>query len=253
VKKIGLLIALTVISFYTQAQSFEVGFRYLGISNWFFNGNVSNGNSYVVENYQGVYSYAYGLQLAYNFTDHTGIETDIMLAKLSQTYNGSFNTNGVLPEGPQYKEDEEFNSNVAAKITQIPIFFRYLYGNGQYMAIGPEIGIVTDANYSITYTGAPPNSPSTANYDVANYFASTYIAGVISFGNNIRLSHQLFFNINLRVSYDFSDLKGVDAVGQNLNGDLYSGSSPFYSGYKATHAASASFGLALIYRFGHDF
>jgi len=251
VKKIILPIALLVLSVCTYAQSFEIGVRYLAVSNWFFNSNVSNSNNDGVENYQGVYSYSYGAQLAYNFSDHTGLEADVMLGTLSQNYNGNFSANGVMPSGTVYKQNEEFNSESTVKVTQIPVFFRYLYGNGSYVAIGPEVGLITDANFNITYTGGPISS---SQYNTANCYPSNYIAGVLSFGNNIRIHNGLFFNINLRFSYDFTDLHGVDAYGQKLdNQALYTGSPAWYSSYKPTHAASASFGLALIYRFGHDF
>ena len=90
--------------------------------------------------------------------------------------------------------------------------------------------------------------------DVSSAFAKNYFCAVLSFGNNIRLSRSLFFNINLRFSYDITDMKGVDALGQDLsNSALYSGANPFYAKNEPTNAVSASFGVGLIYRIGHDF
>jgi hypothetical protein len=247
------------IAFFTfvQAQSFEIGGRYLATSNWFFNSNVTNSGgseSVTAQNYSAVYSSTYGLHLAYNFNEHTGLEANLLMATLSQSYNGNFPTDkgGYLPDnGMVYYASETFKSEVTVNALQIPIFFRFLSGNGAYVELGPEVDIITDANYSATYKGGPSTSFSS---DVGQYYANDMICGVLSFGNNIRISHSFFFNINLRFSYDFTDMKGVDALGQNMKDDaLYSGSNPFYSKYQTTNAVSASFGVGLLYRFGHDF
>lgn len=257
-KKTFAFLAAVVFFFSAKAQSFEIGARYLAESNWFFNSNVSNSGGApwnVSQNYDAVYSYSYGVHLAYNFSDHVGLETDVQWASLSQSYNGSFQNVGMLPasSGPAsvYYGGESYRSTVSVNAVQIPVVFRFLAGNGAYFGLGPEINIVGNANYSATYKGGPVPSQS---YGVGNYFASSYFDAVLSFGNNIRISHSFFFNINLRFNYDFTDMKGVDALGQNLkSGSLYSGSQPFYSSYQTTNAASAAFGVGLIYRIGHDF
>jgi hypothetical protein len=260
-KKTFAFLAAVVFFFSAKAQSFEIGARYLAESNWFFNSNVSNSGGApwnVSQNYDAVYSYSYGIHMAYNFSDHIGIETDLQLASLSQSYNGSFQNLGILPGpsgegsgGQVYYGGESYRSTVTLNAVQIPVVFRFLAGNGAYFGLGPEVNIVENANYSATYRAGPMSSQSFA---AGKYYAGSYFDAVLSFGNNIRISHSFFFNINLRFNYDFTDLKGVDAIGQNLkNGSLYSGSQPFYGSYQTTNAASAAFGIGFIYRIGHDF
>jgi hypothetical protein len=198
-----------------------------------------------------VYSYSYGVHLAFNITDHVSLESNVLWATLAQSYNGNFGSSGILPEGGVYVDGESYKSTTTVHTMQIPLMFRFLSGNGAYFGLGPEIDLVSSANYSATYRGGPTQSQG---YDVSNAYPSSFFCAVLSFGNNIRLSHSLFFNINLRFSYDITDMKGVDALGQNLsNSSLYSGINPFYPKYEPTNAVSASFGVGLIYRIGHDF
>lgn len=248
---------------YANAQSFEIGARYMATSNWFFNSNVTNsggGPNSTSENYDAAYSYSYGLHLAYNFTEHTGIEADIMLASLSQSYDGTFSqTAGLLlpsanyPAGFAYYPGGDYKSTTTLTVTQIPVMFRFLSGNGAYAEIGPQIELINGAEYDATYKEGAITSSSE---NVKAYYPSSYFSGILAFGNNIRLAKSFFFNINLRLIYDFTDLQGVDALGQNMKDNrLYQSGSGYqmYGSYAATNAISAAFGVGLVYRFGHDF
>ncbi len=256
-KKYYVLLVCVVFFSLAKAQSFEIGARYLATSNWFFNSNVTNsggGPNSTSESYNAAYSYTYGLHLAYNFTDHTGIEANIMLASLSQNYSGTFSqTPGQLTTGLYYYPGADYSSTTTLNTLQIPVMFRFLSGNGAYAEIGPQVEILSDANYSATYKEGPVSSYSS---NVKQYYPSTYFSGVLAFGNNIRLSHSFFFNINLRLIYDFTDLKGVDALGQNMKDpSLYQSGNihQMYGSYAATNAVSAAFGIGFVYRIGHDF
>jgi hypothetical protein len=257
-KKTFALVTCLVFFFSVKAQSFELGVRYLAESNWFFNSNVTNSGGApwsVEEDYSGAYSYSYGFHLAYNFNDHTGIETDVMFAKLQQSYNGAFGSTGILPEGGVFVDGETYTSSSSVGTIQIPVIFRFLAGNGAYFGLGPEADIVSNASYTASFkNNGPVPQTQSSPINTTNAYPSSYFCAVLSFGNNIRLSHSFFFNINLRFSYDITDMKGVDALGQDIsNSVLYSGSHPFYSKYEATNAVSAAFGVGLLYRFGHDF
>jgi hypothetical protein len=255
-KYFALLVCIVFFSL-AKAQSFEIGARYLAESNWFFNGTVSavtGGTNQTSENYTAAYSYSWGLHLAYNFNDHVGLETDVMIASLSQSYSGTFSqTPGILTNGVAYYPGGDYTSITTLSEIQVPLFFRFLSGNGAYAELGPQIEIITDGSYNATYLEGPRSSFGS---DVTKYFASNYFSAVLAFGNNIRLSHSFFFNINLRFTYEFTDMKGVDALGQNLGDSrLYDSKSPYYMypKYIGTNAISAAFGVGFIYRIGHDF
>ena len=253
------LTCLMLVAFFysAKAQSFEIGARYFAESSWLFNSNVTNSGgapAYVSQEYDAAYSYKLDLHLAYNFNEHTSIEGDAQFASLSQNYSGDFEQNSgmlVEPNNQLYYAGEGYKSTTTLNEIQIPVFFRFLSGNGAYFGLGPELDLLQSANYSVTYKGGPVNSLS---YSVANYFTKSNVDAILTFGNNIRLTHSLFFNINLRLSYDITDIKGVDGLGQNIKDNaLYSGPQQFYGSYQATNAVAASFGVGIIYRIGHDF
>jgi hypothetical protein len=260
-KKTFILFASLVFFFSAKSQSLELGGHYYAESNWFFNSNVTNsgGNPWnIQENYAAVYSYSYGFHLAYNFNDHISLESNVLWATLCQSYNnayGAYNsgpvTGGILPDGEVYTAGESSKAITTVNTIQIPLIFRFMAGNGAYFGLGPQIDLLSSANYSATYKGGPQQSESN---DVTKAYASSFYSAVLSFGNNIRISHSFFFNINLRFAYNFTDMKGVDGLGQDLsNNNLYSGNNSFYPGHAATNSVSASFGVGLIYRIGHDF
>ncbi len=258
-KILALLVCIAFLSF-AKAQSFEIGGRYMAMSNWFFNSNVTNSGGTqgsATEDYAASYSYSYGLHLAYNFTDHTGLEVNLMMASLTQSYTGNFASspgfvyNDYSTVGFPYYPSGDYKATSTINAIQIPVMFRFLSGNGAYVEAGPQIELVSNANYAATYKEGPISS---YNENTKPYYTSNYFSGVLAFGNNIRLAKSFFFNINLRLIYDFTDLKGVDAMGENMKDSrLYSGATPMYSSYAPTNAVSASFGVGFVYRFGHDF
>ncbi|HTA83992.1 MAG TPA: hypothetical protein VK783_13700 [Bacteroidia bacterium] len=260
-KKTFTLFAFLVFFFSAKSQSLELGGHYFAESNWFFNSNVTNagGNPWnIQENYAATYSYSYGFHLAYNFNDHISLETNVLWATLGQSYNNAYAaynggtvTTGVLPDGEVYTAGETSKATTTVNTIQIPAIFRFMAGNGAYFGLGPQIDLVSNAKYAATYDDGPMTSQT---IDVTKNYSGAFFSAVLSFGNNIRISHSFFFNINLRFAYNFTDMKGVDGLGQDLNNNaLYSGNNSFYPKYAATNAVSASFGVGLIYRIGHDF
>jgi hypothetical protein len=250
------------------AFGFEIGVRGAVASDWFFNQNVqSEGNE---QNYAPLVSYNYGLHVAFNFSEKFALECNALFGTMTQGYSGTF-AQGSLPPGfgsspgngnPggggwPYADKETYTSNNKLNVIEIPILARLGSGNGAYIEIGPEYDIVQGATYTASYSGQSPISPASASYSVASAFATSVIQGVLGFGNDFQIgSTGLNIITNLRFSYDFTDLMGADGFGQNMNQTLPDGSSnalyakstgPYYSGYKATHLASASFSLGLYY------
>ncbi len=239
------------------AFGFEIGIRGAVASDWFFNQNVQSvGNE---QNYAPLVSYNYGLHAAFNFSDRFAIEINALIGTMTQGYSGTFATASFPPGGGgwPYKDGETYTSNNKLNVIQIPVLARLGSGNGAYIEIGPEYDIVQGATYTASYSGGYPISPSSASYSVASAFATSVIQGVLGFGNDFQIgSTGLNIITNLRFSYAFTDLQGADGFGQNMNQNLPDGSAnplyskvtgPFYSGYKATHAATASFSLGLYY------
>jgi hypothetical protein len=250
------------------AFGFEIGVRGAAESAWFFNQNVqSEGNE---QNYAPLVSYNVGLHMAFNFSDRFALEVNGLYGTMTQGYSGTF-AQGSLPPGggseanynngfafpPPYADKETYTSSNQLSVIEIPVLARLGSGNGAYIEIGPEYDIIQGATYTANYSGQPTGSPSNATYSVASSFATSAIQGVLGFGNDFQIgSTGLNIITNLRFSYDFTDLMGADGFGQNMNQTLPNGNSnplyekitgPYYSGYKATHLATASFSLGLYY------
>lgn len=246
----------------------EVGLRGAAASNWMFNKNVSNAGT---QSYAAAFSYNYGLDFAFDINEHIAIEANLLWGNTTQGYSGKFGTNEWIPMyesvygDSSAKDGETYTSKTVLKTMSIPLLLRFGSGNGAYIEIGPEYQIISSVTYSANYSGQPSYMPSSISAaDVSSAFATSNIQGVLGFGDDFQIgSTGLNIITNLRFYYGFTDLKGVDGLGQNMatsingqsNDALYSGkyggtSSPYYSGYQATHSAGASFSIGLYYYFG---
>lgn len=242
---------------------FEFGLRGAAASNWLFNANVSNAGGDM--NYAPAFSYNFGLHIAYNFSDKIALEVTPYIGTIDQGYKGTFSSGEYVPEGPFVQANETYTSNNVVKITGIPLLLRAGSGNGAYVEIGPEYDIVNSATYTANYSGQPAISPSSVTGDASPYFAKSSIMGVLGFGDDFQIgSSGLNIVTCLRFYYGFTDLIGVDGLGQNLNQNNLDGTPnnaiyknpypatsasnpPYYASYKPTHAAGASFTLGAYY------
>jgi len=270
------LLGFLSIGFFTtlnvQAQSgnglgVEFGFRGAAVSSWLFNTNVSNqGNS---QNYAAAFSYNYGVDFAFDFSSRCAIEADVLVGTMTQAYSGKFQDDGLYYSEPQtssalgysYINGESYTAKSVLNMVGIPILFRFGSGNGAYVEIGPEYDIVNGANYSANFTGQSAFSPASVNYDTKQQYAPSSIQGVLGFGDDFQIGNSgVNIITNLRFSYAFTDLKGTDGMGQSLNQNYnggsnvlytsYLGQPAYYSSYKPTHMATASFNIGVYYFFG---
>jgi hypothetical protein len=261
-----------------NAQGFEIGVRGAAASNWLFNSNVDAGGT---SSYQAAFSYNYGLQVAYNFSEKVAVEVNLLMGNITQGYSGKFGTTEWLeyqPNNPStynghlgsawpqqaVNNGETYTASNQVNVTAIPVLFRFSSTSGSYFEIGPEYQMVSSVSYSATYSnGYPaPLAPNNySNYNVTAAWATYNIQGVIGFGNDFQIG-QSGWNIitDIRFYYGFTDLQGNDAHGQYLNKTLPDGSAnqlytanyggttaPYYASYKPTHSAGASFNLGIYY------
>ena len=263
------LLILSIISgcsFFASAQSLDIGLKGGDASTFLLNGNVSNtGNE---ENYNSTMSGVYGLHLELNFIGGTGIEFEVISESFNQKYNGTFENDGyTVNNGPYtppssaytpFINNESYTSETKLSEIKFPLLFHFQTIGGFAFEIGPELATISNATYSATFSGEPPavlGGVQSLSYGVKNDFASSNMLGVIGIGWNFKLipSGKLYLLADLRFEYGFTDLKGVDGMGQNLasGSDLYSSSSKTYwtySSYSGTHSAEASLSVGLFYR-----
>ncbi len=228
-------LSVLAVSFFAQAQSIELGLRGGVDSFWLLNSNTSSAGN--TENKTISVSYNGGLHLAFDITDNIGIETNLMYAALSQTYSGSFSNSGVLPDGNLYLKNQSYTSKTALTVTQIPILACIETNSGSFVELGIEYDMINGANYSASYSN-PTYNPA---YSTSNYFAKSNIAGVFGFGGKYSVTDYVFILTDFRVTYGFTDIKGVDGLGQDYS------SSPYYATYKPTTAVNASLNVGVFY------
>lgn len=244
------------------AFGFELGLRGAAASNWLFNSNVSGGGS--TQNYAPAFSYNYGLDITFDFSDHVAVEANLLFGTITQGYNGQFGSNEYIPLDPlqDIVSGEKYVSKTQLNVMAIPLLLRMGSGNGAYVEIGPEYQIVQGALFTETFTGGPANAINYSNVNVAPAFATSNIQGVLGFGDDFQIgSSGLNIITNLRFYYGFTDLKGVDGHGQNMNSSFPDGTAnnqlytypyggtgaPYYASYKPTHSAGVSFSIGAYY------
>jgi hypothetical protein len=199
---------------YSNAQTFELGLRGGADSFWLLNQDKSN--AWYTENSTISLSYNGGAHIAFDITDNVGIETNFMYAQLNQTYSGSYNVSGQLPDGSIYLKNQTYNSKITLTEMQIPFMVCLETNSGSFVELGAQYDIINGANYS----GSFSNPSSNPNYSVANYFAKSNVSGVFGVGGKYSLNDYLFMFTDFRIAYGFNNIKGVDGSGQASAGNI---------------------------------
>lgn len=266
-KKTLLVLLVSGFSVWASAQTLDLGLRGGISSTWLLNTNVFNAGS--DQNVNSTMSSEFGFHSEINFVGGTGIELDVIYGKFAQKYNGDFQDNGVLYQNTTstslfdftnfYGNGESYTATTQFTAIKLPLLFHYQAKGGFIFEVGPEYAMISGATYSATYTNNPTATPSSVSYGTQGTFASSSINAVIGLGWNIRLipSAKLFLLASLRFEYGLTDIKGTDALGEDLN----SGSQPYqtgstginssrYSSYASTHMADGSFSIGIFYRLG---
>ncbi|MBL7888076.1 MAG: hypothetical protein JNL24_00905 [Bacteroidia bacterium] len=242
-KRITLFAIAAGISFASIAQEtpkkekeniFELQAKGLANSTWLFNTNISNtGES---QDYAMGWGFNYGLGFSAYF-GMVGFGLEGLMGNHTGAYEGKLemrDTAGVLLGKTDYK------SSVNLKTTQIPLMFKLRSVGGAYLELGGQYNMISGADYK--RTGTNINADTT----IANYFSDSYISGVLGFGAGIAIKESpVSILVGVRFNYSLTDLKGVDALGQDLSNAF------IYNKYEPTAAASGGLTLGVIYRLNH--
>ncbi len=240
-KKITFFAIAATISLSSIAQEtpkkeniFELQAKGLANSTWLFNTNISNtGES---QDYAMGWGFNYGL--AFNaYFGMVGFGVEGLMGNHTGAYAGKLemrDTAGVL------LGKNDYTSSVNLKTTQIPLMFKLRSTGGAYLELGGQYNMISGADYK--RTGTNINADTT----VANYFSDSYISGVLGFGAGIAIKESpVSILVGVRFNYSLTDLKGVDALGQDLSNAF------IYNKYEPTAAASGGLTLGVIYRLNH--
>lgn len=130
-----------------------------------------------------------GLAAGYNFSEHLGIETNLIYSLQGQSY--------------QYK-GIEYNQKV--NYVKIPVMFTYTSSSSPIMflgKVGPQLNILTKAKIDPVpvITGEAITNNNEARYE------SMVLGGVLSLGGRYALTHNLFVDASLRYDISFTNVE----------------------------------------------
>jgi hypothetical protein len=239
-----LLFILALSCFYTGQAQFEFGAEGGAASCWLTNSNVSNDGG--LQKLAPALSYNYGIHLAVDFTDNFGLVGNLLWGNYTQAYNGTFSNAGILTDGKIYSPNQTYKATTTLKTMDIPLLLRFQTNSYAFAELGIQYSMINGATYTAYYW----SPDGVMSEDVKNDFAHSNIQGLLGFGSNIMLNDSWFIITDFRVSYGFTDIIGVDGLGQNLNSSnsfLYGGPKPYYSSYQGTHTITGSFSLGIYY------
>ena len=137
-----------------------------------------------------------GASIIYDNT--VGASVDILFGTHSANYTGKYNVGPI---------ESSYTSKVKLTTVQIPILFRLDSEEG-YLEIGPQLNVITSANYS-------SNSPIFMDDQVMDAYKKTSWSGVLGVGSFRELGKRspLSLSFGLRVHYGLTTIEGVTPTG----------------------------------------
>ena len=255
-KRGTILLMVAAICQIANAQTvFDIGGYGEGNTTWLLNKNVNNDGDEQDIEFSGAIHF--GFHSIVYFTDALGLETGVSFGKFSQKYIGGEGGQIILESSndlstfsiPFYvKLGKEAFFEFGIKYTNISKATHTnnvgLFDPGvKYTGLGTILGIGLPWVGTGPLEGSPPA-------DVKGYYKNSFVSGVMGFGGNIEITDWVFLTMGMRFAWGFSDVKGVDGYGRNLQDPLlftldnaYKGGSP-----KSTTAAHAGFRLGVTFR-----
>ena len=221
------IFGIAFLLFVSQSQAQKFGFQLEGqgksiiSSTWLLNNNISDKGD--DQEYAPGWGTTYGVGIN-GYFNSVGLGVEILGGTHKGAYKGT-----IL--------GSDYTSEVQLKQFQIPILLKLRGESGGYFEIGPQFNIISSARYTRDGLGNETKDVK-SNYE-------NYTSVVMGFGANIQLSKSIPLGLmmGMRLNYGFTDAKGVDALGFNLNNSL------LYPTYEKTMAVSAGLQLGLSYKF----
>ncbi len=219
-----------------KKNSIEIQGKGLANSTWLFNKHISDaGND---QDYAAGWGFNYGV--AFNmYFGNIGFGVEALLGNHKAGYAGAIDTKDA---SGNVISTYNYTSNVNLKTTQIPVMFKWKNETGGYMEIGAQYNMISSATFNYSNDATVKTDTS---FDVAKSYPKNFLSGVLGFGFKIPIAKSRIGILGgIRLQYGFSDLKGVDALGRELN-------NPFiYKTAEKTAYAAGGFTLGVVYTIG---
>jgi len=187
--------------------SFEIQGKGSYNSTWIVNKNISDQGK--EQDYDLAWSSNYGAGFNLYF-GRIGVGVEGLFGHHKAGYTG------ILGNGTQFQLN--YSSIVDLKTTHIPLLLKIKGKKAGYFEAGVQMNSISSATYTISGDIVYPNNPS----DVMNKYSKTYLSAIVGAGANIKPFKKFPIGvlIGVRLQYGFDDVKGVDALGNDLNNSL---------------------------------
>lgn len=208
-----------------MGQSFYLGVNGSFKSTWMFNKNISDEGG--EQDYHPGFAYDAGVVIGYMFSESVGIESGAFHSTFTQNYTGTIAT---------------VNYEASNSLTQldIPLLVKFKSESGAYVSIGGLYSMISEAKHENDY----PIIGDLNSGTVTNKYNSANVHGVLGLGGDLPMGDAWHFNLEMRFAYGFADIKGVDALGFDLNDKL------LYPDYEKTWTAYGALMLGFRYVIG---
>jgi len=194
----------TIYSSYAQL-AFEVNGKGSYNSTWIFNKNISDQGK--EQDYDMAWSSNYGAGFTL-YLGRIGVGVEGLFGNHKARYAGTIGNTIEL----------NYSSVVDLKTTHIPLLLKIKGKNAGFLEAGIQMNSISKASYTISGDISYPTNPN----DVMGRYSKTYMSAILGFGANIKpvKSFPLGILIGARLQYGFDDVKGVDALGFDLNNSV---------------------------------
>ncbi len=184
-KKTLLLLSVLTLSTSLMAQQFFAGAFVKPQSAWIINNDDFDSDEFDLDI---PFTWAYGIQGGYMFTNAFGLETQLIFSAQGQDY--------ILADG-------EEKVSIENKYINIPLLVR-LRGGGEkagfLLHFGPQIGLLTSSN-------VVSESFPDLNEDWSDYYKNTTFSLVLGLGANIMLTDYLSLDLMVKVDGGFTEIE----------------------------------------------
>ena len=168
---------------------------------------------------------AFGVSAGYSFTNHLGLEINILSSKQGQGYTGvvadiNSKSDILLSSYFQqlaYYDSIKFTGTYTARITtsviKIPILFRYTgnTNNKVYFSsfIGPQINLLSSVKYTINGQSA---SFAGTGFDAKDLYKKTTMDIAFGVGAGMNITDNISLSLHLRLDYGLGDAEDKSYV-----------------------------------------
>ena len=219
-----------------KKNSIEIQGKGLANSTWLFNKHISDaGNE---QDYAAGWGFNYGA--AFNmYFGNVGFGVEALLGNHKGAYAGAID---IKDASGTVTSTYNYTSNVNLKTTQIPVLFKLKNETGGYLEVGAQYNVISSGTFSYLDEATVITDTS---YSVSKNYVKNFFSGVLGFGFKIPIAKSRVGVVGgIRLQYGFTDLKGVDAMGRELNNPF------FYKTGAKTAYASGGFTLGVVYSIG---